>query len=81
MAAAAQLGDSQLNGSGTGLQQPIAVGVAVIDALRAAFAVRGAGETLEGQAACVLLALVAILRELVWRREGQAMLDNSLGWR
>jgi hypothetical protein len=49
IAALAQLRDAQLDRAGAGLPHPVAIAVAVIDALRAAFPMRGAGQILDFQ--------------------------------
>src|SRR5246500_5860307 len=47
--ALAKLWNAQLNRPGTGLPHPVAIAVAVIDALRAAFPMCGAGQALDFQ--------------------------------
>jgi hypothetical protein len=47
--ALAQLRDAQLDGSGAGLPNPVAIAVAVIDAVRAALPMRGASQVLDFQ--------------------------------
>ena len=49
IAAPAQLGDAQLNRSGAGFPEPVAVTVAVIDPVGTALAVRGAGQVVDLQ--------------------------------
>src|SRR4029077_17736840 len=49
VAALAQLGDAQLDRPGAGLPNPVAIAIAVIDALGAAFAMRGTGQAFDFQ--------------------------------